>query len=272
MKKIGLALGGGGARGICHIEFLKVLDEFDVKPAIISGTSIGAIIGAMYASGLSGLQIEKIVHDLDYRIFLKLLDFSILSRSSLIKGKGVENFLKKHIPAATFEDLKIPLKVVATDFWREDDVVFESGELIPAIRASISIPVIFEPVVYQQQVLIDGGTSNNLPFDIIREQCDILIAIDVSGTRTFPIEPKVPNWFDNVMTSFQILQSSIVENQMKICKPDIYIKPILKDVGILDFDKINFVLQDVRKDVKYFRQELEKMLEQKKSILSFWDK
>jgi NTE family protein len=271
MKKVGIALGGGGARGICHIEFLKVLDELGVKPSIVSGTSIGAIIGAMYASGLSGLDIEKIVHEIDYKVFLKLLDFSILSRASLIKGKGVENFLNEHIPADTFEELKIPLKVVATDFWREEDVVFETGELIPAIRGSLSIPAVFEPIIYQQRVLIDGGTSNNLPFDIIRDDCDILIAIDVSGTKSFPIEPKIPNWFDNMMTSFQILQSSIVEHQMKVCKPEIYIKPSLQDVGILDFDKINYVLQSVRKDVKYFRKELEKKLEQKKSILSFLD-
>ena len=153
-----------------------------------------------------------------------------------------------------------------------EDVIFEKGELIPAIRGSLSIPAVFEPIIFEQRVLIDGGTSNNLPFDIIRDECDILIAIDVSGTKSFPIEPKIPNWFDNMMTSFQILQSSIVEYQMKISKPDIYVKPELKDIGILEFEKINQILRSVRKDVKSFRRELEDKLEKKRSILSFLEK
>ena len=95
------------------------------------------------------------------------MDFSFLSRSSLIKGQGVENFLKQNIPVSKFEELNIPLKIVATDFWREDDVVFDSGKLLPAIRASISIPALLEPVILDDKVLIDGGISNNLPYDLI---------------------------------------------------------------------------------------------------------
>ncbi|MCD4795884.1 MAG: patatin-like phospholipase family protein, partial [Candidatus Cloacimonetes bacterium] len=157
MKKIGLALGGGGARGLCHIKFIEALDELELKPSIIAGTSIGAIIGAFYASGLSGVQMENMLYEIDFKDLFKMMDFSFLSRSSLIKGRGVENFLKQNIPVSTFEELNIPLKIVATDFWREDDVVFDSGKLIPAIRASISIPAIFEPVILDDKVLIDGG-------------------------------------------------------------------------------------------------------------------
>ena len=264
MKRIGLTLGGGGARGLCQIEFLKVLDEFGVKPVVISGTSIGAIIGAFYASGLSGKQIEKILDDINFRDLLKMFDPSFLSRTSLIKGKGIEEFLKRKIPSSTFEELQIPIKIVATDFWRRNDIIYDSGELIPAIRASMSIPALFKPVVFENRVLTDGGASNILPFDLIRKDCDLLIAIDVSGSLSIPDIPKIPNWFENIMNTYQIMQSAMVEYQMKSCRPDIYIKPALRDIGILDFEKSHKILQSVQKDVIFLRKELSKHLENKR--------
>ena len=269
MKRIGLTLGGGGARGLCQIGFLKVLDEFNVKPVVISGTSIGAIIGAFYASGLSGKQIEKILDDINFRDLLKMFDPSFLSRTSLIKGRGIEVFLKEKIPASTFEELQIPLKIVATDFWRRNDIVYDSGELIPAIRASMSIPALFKPVVFENRVLTDGGASNILPFDLIREDCDLLIAIDVSGSLSVPATPKIPNWFENIMNTYQIMQSAMVEYQMKSCQPDIYIKPALKDIGILDFEKSHKILRSVQEDVIFLRKELNKHLENKRKTPFF---
>lgn len=269
MKKIGLVLGGGGARGLCHIEFLKVLDELGLKPSIISGTSMGAIIGAMYAAGMSGNDISDLLRKINFKVLLKMLDFSILSRKSLIKGKGVEEFLKTHIPAETFEELNIPLKIVATDFWRRTDIVFDSGELIPAIRSSIAIPALFEPVVVEDRVLVDGGISNNLPIDVVRKECDILIAIDVSGKKTVPIKPKIPSWFDNIMDTFVILQSSVIEYQLKIYRPEIYIKPDLIDFDILDFEKADKILFSVQGDVAKFKDEITKSIKSIKSFLPF---
>ncbi len=269
MKHIGLTLGGGGARGLCQIEFLKVLDEFGVKPVVISGTSIGAIIGAFYASGFSGKQIEKILDDINFRDLLKMFDPSFLSRTSLIKGKGIEKFLKEKIPVSTFEELHIPMKIVATDFWRRNDIVYDSGELIPAIRASMSIPALFKPVVFENRVLTDGGASNILPIDLIREDCDLLIAIDVSGSLSIPATPKIPNWFENIMNTYQIMQSAMVEYQMKSCQPDIYIKPALTDIGILDFEKSHKILRSVQKDVIFLRKELNKHLENKRKTPFF---
>jgi len=260
MRKIGLCLGGGGARGLCHIEFLKVLDQLNIRPSIISGSSIGAIIGAFYASGLSAVEIEDILNEIGLIELQKMLDFSILSRSSLVKGKGVESFLKEKIPARKFSDLKIPLKIVATDFWRERMVVFDKGDLISAVRASMSIPAIFEPVVIDKTVLIDGGVFNNLPFDIILNECKFVIAIDVSGSRTIPQKLKKPSWFDNIFSTLNIMQQAILEYQMKIKKPDIYIKPDLEDFGLLDFDKADKIMKSVENDVLEFKNELKRKL------------
>ncbi len=256
MKKFGLCLGGGGARGLCHIAFLKVLDELKLKPCIVSGSSIGAIIGAFYCAGLSGQDIEDLLHEIGFRELSKFLDFSILSRSSLIKGKGVERFLKEKLPAKQFSDLKIPLRIVATDFWREKLVVFEDGKLVPAIRASISIPAIFEPVIIDDAVLIDGGVFNNLPYDIIHKDCKFVVAIDVSGSRSLPEKLKKPHWLDNIISTLNIMQQAILEFQMKIKKPDIYIKPELMDFGILEFDKAEQIMASVDEDVERFRSEL----------------
>jgi len=264
MKKVGLCLGGGGARGLCHIEFLKVLDELQIKPSIISGTSMGSIIGAMYASGMSGTEIHKVVNKINFTDLLRMLDISILSRASLIKGRGVEEFLEKHIKAKTFEELSIPLKIVATDFWRQKTIVFDSGDLIPAIRSSIAIPAIFEPVIMGDRVLIDGGSTINLPFDLIRHDCNFLIAIDVSGSKTVPIDPVLPSWFENVMTTFEILQSQIIEFQLKVYRPDILVKPELKDINILDFEKSGKIMKSVAEDVKQFRAELLEKLKSRK--------
>ena len=293
MERIGLALGGGGARGLAHIEFLKTLDEKNIKLSIIAGTSIGAIIGAFYASGISAEKIEEILNKIDItdkitkkekpnhrrkleKIFdekiseikefykkideiHKIIDISFFNNTSFLKGKGVVKFFEENLPVKTFEELKNPLKIVATDYWKNESVIFSSGELIPAIRASMSIPAIFEPIIIDDSVLVDGGITNNLPYDIIQNECDKVIAIDVSGCKTLPEKTKIPNFFDNVMNSFEILQASIIQYQMKLRKPDIYLKPKLEDVRILEFHKVNAIMESVAEDVEKFKQELDKL-------------
>ena len=259
MKRIGITLGSGGAKGLCHIAFLKVLDELWIRPSIISGTSIGALIGGLYASGMSGTQIESMVEHLNWADFDRIFDFSIFSRSAVFKGEGASEFLNKHISARTFEALQIPLEVVATDFWKRKQVVFHSGELIPAIRASISLPAIFEPVVFGDTVLIDGGAMNPLPYDLIREKCDILIAIDVSGERTPSKYGPIPNVFESVMATFQIMMTSIVEQQMRISQPDMYLKPNLRGFRMLDFNRCEEILASVEPDVRQFKRQLESL-------------
>ena len=187
-KRIGLALGGGGAKGLCHIAFIKALDEMGITPSVIAGTSIGAIIGGFYAAGTSGERMDEYMKTVNIIDLYKLVDFSFFKGSSVLTGKGVEEFLYEKMPVRTFEALEIPLKIVATDFWKRQEVIFNSGKLIPAIRASLSMPAFFEPVMIGDRVLVDGGAVNPLPYDLIREECDILIAIDVSGEKAPPPE------------------------------------------------------------------------------------
>jgi len=261
MKRIGVALGAGGAKGLSHIAFLQALDELGVRPAVIAGTSIGAVIGGFYAAGVSGDRLSQLVKDIGFRDLYKIvLDFSILSQSAIFTGKGVEDFLSREIPVRTFEELDIPLKVVATNFWDRRPVVFESGNLITAIRASMAVPALFEPVVLNDMVLIDGGAVNPLPYDLIRQECDLTIAIDVSGEKTYAPGNPVPNMVESILSTFQIMQASIVAAKKKLSPPDIYVKPALTNIRILDFYRYKEILAGVQDEVQGFKDTLKNLL------------
>ena len=261
MKQVGLALGAGGAKGLSHIAFLKALDELGVRPAVIAGTSVGAVIGGLYAAGVSGARLEELLKTVGFMDLYKIvLDFSILSNSAIFTGKMMEEFLARRMPSQTFEEIEIPLKVVATDFWNRREVVFESGSLITAIRASMALPAVFEPVLMNDMVLIDGGAVNPLPYDLIRQECELLIAIDVSGEKTHAPESPVPNMVENILSTFQIMQASIVEAKKKLSPPDIYVKPALTNIRVLDFHRYKEILAGVHDEVQGFKETLQNLL------------
>jgi NTE family protein len=259
--RIGLALGSGGARGLSHIAFLKVLDDLDLKPSIISGTSMGALIGAFYSAGMTGKEIEQLFDDMGVRKMGRMMDLSIFSNSGLLKGKKVKEFLDKNLPVKDFARLRIPLKIVATDFWRREEVVFDSGDLVTAIRASIAIPVVMEPIQVGGKVLTDGGTVNPLPYDLIRDDCNVLVAIDVSGERVPEDHDPVPSMLENIFTTFQTMQASVIRSMMKTSKPDILIQPHLKNIQMMDFYRKDEIFKGVQKEVEQFRETIAAMVE-----------
>lgn len=261
MKRIGVALGGGGAKGLSHIAFLKALDELQVRPTVIAGTSIGAVIGGFYAAGVSGAGLEELLKTMGFKDLYKIvLDFSILSNSAIFTGKKVEEFLARQIPSQTFEAVEIPFKVVATDFWNRREVIFASGNLISAIRASMAMPAVFEPVILNDKVLIDGGAVNPLPYDLIRKECDLTIAIDVSGEKTYAPEDPVPNMLESLLSTFQIMQAAIVEAKKNLSPPDIYVKPALTNIRVLDFYRYKEILAGVHDEVERFKETLKNLL------------
>jgi NTE family protein len=261
MKRIGVALGAGGAKGLSHIAFLQALDELGVRPAVIAGASIGAVIGGFYAAGVSGDRLAQLVQDIGFRDLYKIvLDFSILSQSAIFTGKAVEDFLSREIPVRTFEETEIPLKVVATNFWDRRPVVFASGNLITAIRASMALPAVFEPLLLNDTVLVDGGAVNPLPYDLIRAECDLTIAIDVSGEKTYAPGNPVPNMVESILSTFQIMQASIVGAKKELSPPDIYVKPALTNIRVLDFYRYKEILAGVQDEVRGFKETLMNLL------------
>lgn len=264
-KRLGLALGGGGAKGLCHLAFIKALDELGIRPAVIAGTSIGAIVGSFYAAGLSGQQIEGLLRQ-NVRDIRRMLDLSLLPGAPARRSRGIEALLLRLLPVRRFEELQTPLAIVATDFWSYQQVVFDSGELIPAIRASMAMAAVFEPVQIDGLVLVDGGGTNPLPYDLIQERCDVIAAIDVSGQKTPPAHDPVPNVLENMLTTYTIMQSSIVRTKIGFSPPDIYIKPKLTNIRALDFHRADEIISGVAEDVERFRREIQHHLRRRR----FW--
>jgi NTE family protein len=252
---IALALGGGGARGLAHIAMLEVLDEMGIVPNVIAGTSIGAIVGASYASGLSAKHIRahtEIVlrqrFDLVRQIFsaratpIQRILSLVQLKSAVLKPEVLLDHVMPPRFARTFADLKIPLKIVTTDIRTYQPLVFEDGPLLPAVAASMALPALFEPVNYRGQLLLDGGMVNPLPFDLIDGMADITIAIDVSGAAGIPPEGPPPTAFEALVTASQILQHSIVREKLRHSQPDIYIDMPVAPFGILEFHKFRQIL------------------------------
>jgi len=186
-RKIGLALGSGAARGLSHIGVLKVIAETGVGIDAVAGTSIGAFIGALYAAGVPLPQMEEVARNVDWKQLAKLLD-PALPTSSLIDGKKVARFMAELLPVRTFEELQIPLAVVATDIETGEMLVIKKGNLLPALQAAISFPGIFPPVRFGDRFLVDGGLCNPVPVDVVRE----LGADLVIGVCAIPEVQKVP--------------------------------------------------------------------------------
>ncbi len=256
MQRIGLALGSGGAKGLAHIAFLKVFDELDIKPSIISGSSMGSVIGALYASGLSASQIEELYFNMTLFKVTNMIDLSLSRKGLTIRGKKIMTWLRKRMKCRDFADLKIPLKIVATDFWNRTEVVFEKGDVVDAVRASISLPGIFQPYVIDDHIYIDGGVVNPVPYDLIRDDCDLLVAIDVYNYPSDDAKRTVPNTFESIFYTYDIMYNILMKEKINISQPDILVQTSLQGINLLDFQKIREVYDCIEDDVSRFKQEL----------------
>ena len=260
-KRIGLALSGGGARGIAHIAFLKVLDELEIKPAVIAGTSIGAIIGTLYASGLTGKEIEDLFCGITIKDMTKMFGLSFKRGRGLLKIERASALLKKILKYGDIEELPIRMKIVATDYRNRKEFVFEKGSINKSLQASCAIPGIIIPVVEEDKILIDGGIVDPLPYELLRRDCDIIIAIDISERAPFRAAgTAVPNLFELHFSAFQIMQKALIENKLKKSMPDIYIKPSLGYFNILEFYKAKKILAEAEKDAEEFGKKLKRLL------------
>jgi NTE family protein len=265
VEKFGLALSGGGARGFAHIPVLEALDEMGVRPSVVAGTSIGAIMGAGYAAGMSGAEIR------DYAIRMFTNRSDVLARVWRLRPKRVkdlitdtsaalgqfdaervvDSFLPEGVPRA-FEGLELPLKVVATDFYGWRQASLETGPLYPALAASAALPILFRPVRIAGRVLIDGGITNPLPFDLIEDDVDLVMAVDVVGGPASR-DNRLPGTMEGVFGSTQLLMQSIMAEKMKGPRPpDILIRPPVS-ARVLEFLKVKRIIEKAepgKEDVK----------------------
>ena len=190
MKNVALVLGSGGARGLAHIGAIEALEERGYTITSVAGCSMGSIIAGMYAAGQLKEAKEWFLK-VDMQLIWRMVDFNLLSTNSIVKGKRIIEELQKVVPDRPIEHLNIPCSIVASDMINTDEVVFRKGSLFEAVRASISIPLFFEPVQIGQRLLIDGGILNPLPLHLVpRTEGDILVAMDISGKDSMVLQPK----------------------------------------------------------------------------------
>lgn len=250
-----LALGGGGARGLAHIHVIEVLDELGIRPVVIAGSSIGALMGAGLAAGMSGRDIHEYVRamlgsptEVASRLWrARPGKFSEMRERGFRVGQfNAERIIKTFLPAQvpdTFEELAIPLRVTATDYYGHKLAVLDEGALNPALAASAAIPAVFRPVFHRGRVLIDGGIYNPVPFDLIEGRADILIAVDVVGA---PVEMggKPPTSIELMFGASQLMMQSIISMKLSHKRPDILIRPAVSRFRVLDFLKVDEILQE----------------------------
>jgi NTE family protein len=233
--KIGLVLSGGGARGFAHLGVIQALNEAGIFPDVISGTSAGSIVGVLNADGYSPKEILKLTNSNSRLHFIR----PVVSRDGLLQISGVVRILKDSLRAKTFEELKIPLFVTATDLNNGRVDYFSSGELLKVIIASSSIPVLFKPVVIDNKYYVDGGVLDNLPIKPIEHKCHYTIGSFVNPTG---YEENVTNLISIAERTFLLSMSKEVGEKAK--KFDLFIAPLeLRNFKILDFEKSKELFQ-----------------------------
>lgn len=255
MKTFALALGSGGARGLAHIAVIEALDEMGVKPVAIVGTSIGALIGAAYAAGMGGKDIRRhviaVAHDRSGTMrrlmraragtLAHFFSGAFSQATQMDAEKFCGQFLPDSIPS-DFAELAIPLTAVATDLYRRQEAAFSSGPLRPALAASIAIPGVFRPVVIDGRILIDGGTTNPLPFDRLAGRADVIVASDVFGVPAAE-RTDMPSTWECVYTTILVMGGAIVAAKLGHTVPDLLIRPNVTIFRTLDFYQASAIIR-----------------------------
>jgi NTE family protein len=230
--KVALVLGGGAARGFAHIGVIRALEQEKIPVDMIVGTSVGSLIGAIYASDLNSFDLEWTAFQLEKD---DIFDFGVMNAVTgmgLAKGDKLEEWVKSHIKPQNIENMKLPFAAVATDLNWGYKVVLDKGSVARALRASAAIPGVFQPVQHQGKFLVDGGVVDNIPISVAKAKgADIVIAVDISANVG---NPNITNLVGVTLQATNIMFALNVEHSKK--DADILITPAgIGDVGMLDF-------------------------------------
>lgn len=272
--KIGLALGSGGAKGLAHIGVLKALEKNNIPIDYIAGSSIGSLIGAHYAAFQDTKRLEELFIGLNMQKGFQLFD--PILKGGLIKGRKFEIFIEEMLDGANFEKLQIPFAAVATDFSTAQTVIFRDGQLSKVIRASTSVPTLFQPLMYKNRLLADGGLSNSVPVDVVRTMgADIVIAVNLDTIYIqkglLPGLTKIP------MHSINILRHNLSLQSTKTA--DVIISPKgIHQIGLVGWnyffntEKALMVIKAGEKATQKVVEDLQRIIDKKQKKRSKWRK
>lgn len=238
MKKLGLALGSGGARGVAHIGFLQALEDNGIKPQFISGCSMGSVVGSCYAIGMKPKEMMDAVTALRVR---DLLDPGInaFRSGTLLKSKKLLAVLRRFLGHITFDSLKIPFACVGADLKTGNKVLFDSGEVAPAVQASSSIPLVFQPVEKDGMLICDGGVVCRVPVQEVKDMgAEVVVAVDVLGPLREDID--VRGMLRYLLRLVDVYDNAISERNRVDCPADIFVAPDLGPISQYKIDRANF--------------------------------
>lgn len=263
---LGLVLGGGAAKGYAHVGVLKVLEEEGIKPDIIVGASMGALIGGFYAAGFNSKKLEQICVKIDKKKKKWLFKLHI-SKKGFVDGKNVIKYLKPYLGAKKIEELPIKFIAISTDIENRSEIIIDKGNLIQAIRSAISIPVVFMPHNYAGRVLIDGGFVNPLPITVAQKfgakkiiAVNVLRKIDYKQCEISSVQPtnKTYNMKKVFLEISDYIFSRLIDYQLLYLKNGILININTKGIGLSHFEKAREAIdrgydqtQKYRKDLKH---------------------
>lgn len=225
--RVGLALGGGAARGFAHIGVIQVLEEAGVRPALVAGTSAGSLVAALYASGRNGAQLAALADAMDEAT---IADWSFPGRG-LLRGEALARFVREHTGGRTIEQMKLPLGIVATDLDNGQAILFQVGDAGLAVRASSAVPAVFQPVRIGSREYVDGGLVSPVPVRFARQMgAEVVIAVDISEQ---PDGAATGDMMRILLQTFSIMGRSI--SQFELRNADVVIRPRLAGVPSADF-------------------------------------
>lgn len=258
--KIGLALGGGAAKGFAHIGVIKMLEANGIVADVVSGTSAGSVVGALYASGMDGFTLQERAFGLDES---QIRDISLLS-GGLIKGQKLQDYVNKLVNNRPLDKLKKPFAAVSTELDTGNRLSFARGNTGQAVRASSSIPGVFEPVMIAGRRYVDGGVISPVPVDAARELgADFIIAVDISSKANAANSPS--NMLGIVNQAVMIMGQKLGEQEMT--RADIIIRPKVGKIGAADFDQKNVAILEGEKATLAAISDIKrKMLDKQKAL------
>lgn len=231
--RVALVLGGGGARGFAHVGVIRVLEDAGVPVELVVGTSVGSLVGALYAGDRNSYALEALARRLERRDFFDFGLAPALFGTGLASGRRLEAFVREHQGVERIEQLRIPFAAIATDLATGEEVVLRSGDLARAVRASCAIPGVFEPVEWEGRLLIDGGVVRNLPVKVARAMgADVVIAVDVTAITG---EARPTNFVEVILRAVNIVVHAEVEAAR--AEADVLLAPEVGGVGFIDFDE-----------------------------------
>ena len=259
-KKLGIAFGGSGAQGIANIAYIKALEALEIKPDIVSGAGIGAAVAAMYAAGMTSQNMVDFMQEVNFPGAKKPININKVkdAKFGILDGLGLEEYYRMVVPVKVFDRLYFPLKIVAAEYASGEQRVFGDGDVGSAVRSAVAIPGVFSPHEKGESVRMDGSCVNPVPFDVIRDDCDVLAAIDPQIEES----PEVfsPFVFPAIMTAAAASKKALVIEKQRTCAVDIYERLVLEEINMFDFALYSDIIAAAEESAGAFAARLKEML------------